>query len=84
MRKLWIVCTLLSLSLPATAGIKFWTSELTLTLDHAATVKAPLEQLAFMQPQGPCSEPLTDALVTDFTGSGVTVVDGLHLKSPHS
>jgi hypothetical protein len=34
-----------------------------------------------MQPQGPCSEPLTEALVADFTGSGVTVVDRLHLKA---
>jgi hypothetical protein len=67
--------------MPATASIKFWKSEITLTLDHDATVKAPLEHLAFMQPQGPCSEPLTDALVADFTGSGVTVVDRLHLKA---
>jgi len=80
-----VLLFLIVLTCANAADGQFWSreagSELSLTVNHEPTVKIPLEHVAFSQPQGPCSEPLSDALVADFASSGAIVIDRLHLKT---
>jgi hypothetical protein len=70
--------------LTSPASAQFWSrngDQLTLTIEHPAPIKAPLEHIAFQPPQGPCGEAFSDALVADFATSGALVIDRLHLKN---
>ena len=72
---------LMLLAVPAAGQLFRGGDQLTLTIDHPPLIQAPLEHIAFTQPQGPCSEQFSDALVADFSTSGAIVIDRLHLKN---
>jgi len=54
--------------------------QVTVTIQHEAQVKTPLEQVAFAEPTGKCSELLTDSLVADFAMNGAIVIDRINFK----
>jgi hypothetical protein len=55
-------------------------SQITITTQHDAQVKAPLQQVAFAEPTGKCGDLLTDSLVADFALSGAVVIDRMNFK----
>ncbi|MBV9495223.1 MAG: hypothetical protein JOZ54_13325 [Acidobacteria bacterium] len=71
----------LVLALPAFGQLFRGGDQIALTIEHPATVKTPIDHIAFTQPQGPCAEAFSDALVDDFSTSGTIVIDRAHLKS---
>jgi tetratricopeptide (TPR) repeat protein len=85
MRRAFLIGLLILGTVPATAPAQLWSrvtgSQLNLSIKHEATVKAPLEHVAFTEPSGKCADALSDALVADFASSGTVVIDRQHLKT---
>jgi hypothetical protein len=85
MRRAFLIGLVVLGTVPATAPAQLWSrvtgSQLSLSIKHEAPVRAPLEHVAFAEPQGKCSDALSDALVADFASSGASVIDRQHLKT---
>jgi hypothetical protein len=80
----FLICTLF-LTTVATASGAPWSrlkggSQVTVTIKHEAQVRTPLQQVAFAEPTGQCSDLLTDSLVADFASSGAVVIDRINFK----
>jgi len=60
------VCTS---SLDAQILDRMRTPQVTVAVQHAPTVKVPLDHVAFGEPQGKCADALSDALLADFAAS---------------
>lgn len=72
----------LTVTLPAAADMP-WSrggAQITVTIEHEAQVKTPLQQVAFAEPTGKCADLLSDSLVADFAMNGATVIDRQNFK----
>ncbi|MCU1244787.1 MAG: hypothetical protein JWN02_697 [Acidobacteria bacterium] len=85
MRRAFLIGLMVMGAVPVMAPAQLWSrvtgSQLNLSIKHESTVKAPLEHVAFTEPQGKCADALSDALVADFASSGTVVIDRQHLKT---
>jgi tetratricopeptide (TPR) repeat protein len=79
---LTVVVVLTCSSLNAQVWDRMTTPQTAVSVQHAPTVKVPLEHVAFGESQGgACADALSDALMADFAASGAVVVDRAHLKT---
>src|SRR5260221_4902157 len=83
MRCVLVSLLILAAAMPAGAALP-WSkengSQITINIQHEAMMKTPLNQIAFAEPSGKCSDLLTDSLLADFAQSGAVVIDRINFK----